>query len=213
VRDDREDHVGRPPDPARHEEVLTRAVAYLAERGLANLSLRKLANAMGTSTNTISYQFGSKEGLIEAALARARATSLEVLERIRAEQPEPSVADGIARLWDWWMEDRQRLVSTRLSMEAMMASDEDVAPERRPELLSFWIDYFAEWIVAERGCELEEAVVHSTLLMAVLSGLVIDLHSTGDVVRIHASLEAYLAAWQTGRVGVGQPPVGKGRVS
>lgn len=189
--------MGRPPDPARHEEVLTRAVAYLAERGLANLSLRKLANAMGTSTNTISYQFGSKEGLIEAALARARATSLEVLERIRAEQPEPCVADGIARLWDWWMEDRQRLVSTRLSMEAMMASDEDVARERRPELLSFWIDYFAEWIVAARGCELEEAVVHSTLLMAVLSGLVIDLHSTGDLARIQRSLEAYLAAWQT----------------
>jgi hypothetical protein len=79
----------------------------------------------------------------------------------------------------------------------MMASDEDVARERRPELLSFWIDYFAEWIVAARGCELEEAVVHSTLLMAVLSGLVIDLHSTGDLARIQRSLEAYLAAWHT----------------
>jgi hypothetical protein len=33
--------------------------------------------------------------------------------------------------------------------------------------------------------------------MAVLSGLVIDLHSTGDLARIQRSLEAYLAAWQT----------------
>ncbi|MFE4197020.1 TetR/AcrR family transcriptional regulator [Paenarthrobacter sp. NPDC056912] len=188
--------MGRPPDPARREEVLVKAVAYLAERGLSNLSLRKLASAMGTSTQTISYQFGSKEGLIEAALARARATTLGVLEEIRAEQIRPSVADGIVRLWDWWLEDQENLVSTRLSMEAMMTSDEDLSSERRPELLSFWIDYFADWILVERDGSRQDAIVQSTLLMAVLSGLVIDLQSTGDRQRTQSSLHAYLAAIQ-----------------
>jgi AcrR family transcriptional regulator len=189
--------VGRPPDPARREEVLARAVAYLAERGLSNLSLRKLATAMGTSTQTISYQFGSKEGLIEAALARARTTTLGVLERIRAEQIQPSVTNGIAKLWDWWLEDQKNLVSTRLNMEAMMTSDEDLSSQRRPELLSFWIDYFADWFLLERGGERQEAIVQSTLLMAVLSGLVVDLQSTGDRKRTQASLESYLSAIQT----------------
>ena len=188
--------MGRPPDPARKEEVLSKAVAYLAERGLSNLSLRKLAAAMGTSTNTISYQFGSKEGLIEAALSRARLTTLGVLEDIRSNQIVPSVADGIADLWAWWLEDARNLVSTRLSMEAMMASDDDVAPARRPELLSFWIDYFADWIQAERPIERSDAVAQSTLLMAVLSGLVIDLNSTGDRDRIDHSLTTYLNAWR-----------------
>lgn len=185
--------MGRSVDPARHEEVLERAVTYLAERGLSNLSLRKLASAMGTSTNTISYQFGSKEGLIEAALARGRAITLDVLGRIREEQEQPSVRDGILRLWDWWMEDRRNLLSTRLSMEAMMASDDDVPRERRPELLSFWIDYFTDWMLAEHDCGRQEAVIQSSLLMALLSGLVMDLQSTGDRPRIEASLRAYLA--------------------
>lgn len=187
--------MGRPPDPTRREEVLARAVAYLAEHGLSNLSLRKLAAAMGTSTNTISYQFGSKEELVEAALGRARATTLEVLQRIRTSEPKPTLSQSIEGLWDWWMEDRRNLVSTRLSMEAMLASDREYPQERRPELLTFWIEYFADWVQGELGCSRDHAVAHSTLLMALLSGLVVDLQSTGQTDRIKASLDLYLAAW------------------
>lgn len=185
--------MGRPPDPERREEVLTRAVAFLAAHGLSNLTLRKLAAAMGTSTNTISYQFGSKEGLIEAALDRARAVTLDTLDGIRAQEPAVDLNAAIEQLWDWWMADEQNLVATRLNMEAMVAADEDVPRDRRPELLSFWIDYFAQWVCAERACSREEAVTRSTLLMAVLSGLVIDLQSTGDAARTRASLISYLS--------------------
>ena len=186
--------MGRPPDPERREEVLTRAVAYLADYGLSNLTMRKLAAAMGTSTNTISYQFGSKEGLIEAALERARAVTLEALERIRSQEPAPDLNTAIVQLWDWWMEDRGNLFATRLNMEAMVAADDDVPRERRPELLSFWIDYFADWIRVERGCGKDEAIAQSTILLAVLSGLVIDLQSTGATARIRRSLRSYLSS-------------------
>lgn len=196
--------MGRPPDPTRREEVLSRAVSYLAEHGLSNLSLRKLAAAMGTSTNTISYQFGSKEELVEAALGRARATTLEVLQRIRSQEPRPSVADSVRLLWEWWMEDRRNLVSTRLSIEAMMVADKEYPKARRPELLTFWIEYFAAWVQTEANCSRREAVIQATLLMAVLSGLVVDLQSTGQTDRVRSSLDAYLSAWDGTTVGPSQ---------
>jgi AcrR family transcriptional regulator len=186
--------MGRLPDPGRRDEVLSKAIEYLVEHGLSNLSLRKLAGAMGTSTNTISYQFGSKEKLIEAALERAQQTTLAQLANLRA-VPERTIADTILHLWDWWMENPRNLLSTRLRMEAMMASDQDVALDRRPELLSFWIAYFTEWIEDERHCETAQALTESTLLMAVLSGLVVDVQSTGDTERARRALVSYLSPW------------------
>ena len=187
--------MGRPPDPTRYDEVLTGTVAYLADHGLSNLSMRKLAAAMGTSTNTLSYQFGSREALIEAALERARTTTLAVLEEIRARPEASSAADGIAGMWEWWLQDRRNLVSTRLSIEALTSTPQDLPPERRPALLGFWIDYFATWIEEDGQDDREAAVQQSTLLMALLSGLVIDLYSTNDRSRIESSLHAYLSAW------------------
>jgi AcrR family transcriptional regulator len=184
--------VGRPPDPLRREFVLDRAVAYLAEHGLSNLTMRRLATALGTSTQTISYQFGSKENLIEAALGRAKETTLGILDTVRREEPSSTVSQGILHLWSWWMSDPKHLVSTRLNMEAMMAPDDALAADRRPRLLSFWIDYFAQWFRQDHGCDYEEATIRSTLLMAVLSGLIIDLDTTGDEQRVHTAMLSYL---------------------
>lgn len=186
--------MSQPKNLARREEVLTRAVAYLAYNGLSNLTLRKLAAAMGTSTNTISYQFGSKEALIDAALGRSRSITLGELNRIQEEQPGIDVYTAVHRLWEWWMEDRRNLAATRLNMEAMVASDEDVPPERRPGLMTFWIDYFAKWIRREARCSADEASIRSTLLMAVMSGIVVDLQSTGDTDRAQTALYSYLDA-------------------
>lgn len=187
---------GHPKDPSRREEVLDRAVGYLADNGLSNFTMRKLAAAMGTSTNTISYQFGSKEGLIEAALERARAMTLGALERIRDDHPETGPYGGVRGLWQWWMEDRRNLFATRLNMEAMMASDQDVPKERRPGLMTFWIDYFSVWIQEDIACSRQQSIVLATQLMAMLSGTVTDLQSTRDVERVQTALYDYLTAME-----------------
>ena len=45
--------------------------AYLAEHGLANVSLRPMARALGVSVNALVHHFGSKDELVVAALRRA----------------------------------------------------------------------------------------------------------------------------------------------
>src|SRR5690554_1931768 len=84
--------MARPPTPERRGEILEMAIAYLAQNGLANLTMRSLASSINATTSVISYQFGSKEKLIEAALARARTANLAMLEDLRSTDPNTTVA-------------------------------------------------------------------------------------------------------------------------
>src|SRR2546430_12050912 len=77
--------VGRPPDPDRRAATLARAADYVLEHGLADLSLRPLAAALGTSTRMLLYDFGSKERLIAAVLAEARRREAALLAEQRRE--------------------------------------------------------------------------------------------------------------------------------
>ena len=80
----------RPVDPHRREAVLEKAADYVLEQGLADLSLRPLAKALGTSTRMLLYDFGSKERLIHEILAEIRAR----LKHKKATQPLALAAAG-----------------------------------------------------------------------------------------------------------------------
>lgn len=181
--------MARPPAPERKGEVLELVIAYLAEHGLPNLTVRKIATAIGTSTSVIFYQFGSKEKLLDAALARARNANQQMLDRMREEDPSTTVATAFRELWSWWMRDPSRLAYSRLNMEAMM-TDSDLSDEARAELLEYWIDYFGKWLIRD-GHKPEVARRLATMILALQSGLTIDLISTRDQVRLDETVIAF----------------------
>ena len=178
--------MGRPPAPERRDEILELAIAYLAQNGLANLTMRSLATAINATTSVIFYQFGSKDKLIEAALVRARTANLAMLEDLRSSDPHASVAQAFVEIWDWWMREPPRLAYSRLNMEAMM-TDAALSDETRAELLSYWVDYFSRWLVQD-GHAPADARTLSTLLLATQTGLTVDLISTRDHERLRTSV-------------------------
>lgn len=151
--------------------------------------MRRLAVSLGFSTNVISYQFGSKNGLIEAALVRSRTSQRAVYERLLEAKPHATVSEGFITIWNWWMADASHLAYSRLSIEAMLASETPV-PEIRQSLLAYWVDYFAEWLRRD-GHEPHRAVELATLLLAVQSGLIIDVVSGGDRERVTAAMHNF----------------------
>ncbi|MFB7876713.1 MULTISPECIES: TetR/AcrR family transcriptional regulator [unclassified Nocardia] len=64
--------MARPLDHRKRAELLAGVVAYIAANGLAELSLRPLAAALGTSSRMLIYYFGTKEELLVQALATQR---------------------------------------------------------------------------------------------------------------------------------------------
>lgn len=78
-------------DPARHtkERILDAAEQLFADHGFAATSLRMVTGEAGANLAAVNYHFGSKEQLIDAALARRieplTEERLKLLDRIEAE--------------------------------------------------------------------------------------------------------------------------------
>jgi len=72
--------VSRTANADRPDELIDRIVPYLTVHGIAGLSLRPLAKAIGSSPRVLLYYFGSSEKMIDRVLARLRDRHVEILE-------------------------------------------------------------------------------------------------------------------------------------
>ena len=86
-------------ESARRAELLERAYRHTREHGLVGMSLRPLAQAVGSSPRVLLYLFGSKDGLVRALLERARADELALLQAVRRDQG--TLAEAALALWRW----------------------------------------------------------------------------------------------------------------
>ena len=64
----------------RREEILAACVDEVVTRGLANVRVGDVADALGVSRALVFYHFDTKEALLEAALEHAVARDLERLD-------------------------------------------------------------------------------------------------------------------------------------
>jgi AcrR family transcriptional regulator len=173
---------------ARQEELLELAYRYALRHGLAGISLRPLAEAIGSSPRVLLYLFGSKDGLVQALLARSRTEELALLAEVRARGG--GAGDAVGRLWEW------------------------LAEPRRADLLRLWAEGYARSLVepdgpwagfAARSVEDWLAVLadvlgpghdpaEPTAMLAVLRGGMLDLLATGDAERTTAGVRRQVAA-------------------
>jgi AcrR family transcriptional regulator len=89
--------------PRKHELVQA-AVRYLADRGIADLSLRSLAAATGTSARLLIYHFGSKERLLAEVLAALQGRLRDSFSEVLAAQNPSSYARYLKRNSRDWIE-------------------------------------------------------------------------------------------------------------
>jgi AcrR family transcriptional regulator len=185
----------KPAPSARETELLERAYAYSLTHGLADLSLRPLATAIGSSPRVLLFLFGSKDGLIRALLARSRTDELELLQQINSRYDDAPGLEVIAReLWTWLAAKERRPLMT-LWVEAYGRSL--VAPDGP------WADYarstVADWLELlataqpERERNSSRGEARRTGVLAMLRGALLDLLATGDTDRVTAAVEDYLA--------------------
>jgi AcrR family transcriptional regulator len=175
----------------RQVELLELAYRYVLQHGLADLSLRPLAGAIGSSPRVLLYLFGSKDGLVRALLARARTEELGLLERLRQRDANAPGDFGlvVAQVWSWLSADEHRALLT-LWVEGYARSLVD------PE--GAWAGFAAatveEWLTVL--AEAQPADVRDTAAgqaqrtsaLAVLRGAMLDLLATGDVDRTTAAV-------------------------
>ena len=155
---------------ARRGELLDAAYAYVLEHGLADVSLRPLAAAVGSSPRVLLFLFGSKDGLVRALLARARADEL--------------AAPKHRALLTLWLEGYSR---------SLVAPDGPWADFARAAVQD-WLDILADAQPSSDTVD-AEAEAERTLVLAVLRGALLDLLATGDVARTSRAVRTIMAEY------------------
>ncbi|WP_116709628.1 TetR/AcrR family transcriptional regulator [Actinomycetospora cinnamomea] len=186
---------GTAPDggSARQQELLEAAYAWVLERGWAGMSLRPLAEAIGSSPRVLLFLFGSKDGLVRALLARSRADQLAVLDAVGDSGDLATVG---ARVWAWLAAPEHRAL-LRLWLEAYTRSVGDAGDG---PWAGFAARTVADWdaLLARHQPpahrDTAAGVAERALLLAVLRGALLDLLATGETARLDAAVGAHLAA-------------------
>ena len=187
-----------PAPSARRDELLELAYMYALEHGLADVSLRPLAAAVGSSPGVLMFLFGSKEGLVRALLARARSDELALLSDLRRTGDSPGLGAVAAQVWTWLAADRHRPLLV-LWVEAYARSLVD--PDG--PWSGFGRGTVDDWLEVLAGAQpaterdSPDGTAERTLVLAVLRGALLDLLATGDLTRtteaVHRQLRALLA--------------------
>jgi AcrR family transcriptional regulator len=184
----------RQPESPRKRELLEAAYEYALDNGLADLSLRPLAKAIGSSPRVLLFLFGSKDGLTRALLARARQDELAALATLRARQEEAGLAEAGREIWAWLAAPSHRtLLALWLEGYARSLAGQSGPWERfAAETVEDWLQLLAtRQPAARRRTKAGEA--ERTLLLAVLRGALLDVLATGDADRATRAVEHYLA--------------------
>lgn len=175
----------------RRGELLGKIVEDLLARGAADLSLRPLAERVGSSARLLIYHFGSKEELVAAALAAVR-RHIGASLQARAAQVKPQTLPAlITMVWDWATETyNQRYFRLLFEVDGLAMFDrlnfsEDVARANSAVWITL-IDRAAGRLA--QGGDLFSA--HSTLILGAFTGLLQEFLTTGDRARTTRALGA-----------------------
>lgn len=186
-----------PAPSARRQELLERAYRYVLEHGLADMSLRPMAAAVGSSPRVLLFLFGSKDDLVRALLARARADELALLARLRgsagAGRGGGSLGDTAAAVWGWLIAPEHRSL-LRVWVESYAKSLTEPAGSWAGfarSTVDDWLSLLAE-AQPHHARDTPAGVAQRTLVLAVLRGGLLDLLATGDVARPTRAVKSFL---------------------
>jgi AcrR family transcriptional regulator len=173
-------------DRSRRERLLAEVISYLAAHGTANVSLRGLASAIGTSHRMLIYHFGSKEGLLVEVVRAIEARQREVLSQLI----ESDVDAGM----DFWRQVSHRRLHpfARLFFEVygQALQHRSWAEPLLDGVVDDWIAPVASALTA-RGVAPQDASAEARLGIAVARGLLLDLLATGDRRAVDAAARCY----------------------
>ena len=170
---------------SRSEELLEKAYVYVLEHGLGDMSLRPLAEAIGSSPRVLLFLFGSKDELVRALLDRARADELALLAALGDDPTD--LATACRTTWRWLADPRHR----RLLVLWVEAYGRSLVDPDGP-----WSGFaratVEDWLrILGRARDADRA--DCTLALAVLRGALLDLLATGDRRRATAAVERFIA--------------------
>ncbi len=187
--------------------LLRRCLAYFLRYGVADLSLRPLAAATGTSARMLVHHFGSKDELIAAVMAQVRKKAQTLLDfPVAKDRRIQASTDVMLPFWKS-LTSKTNLPYLRLLFEVQILAIQ--SPARFKQYL---MDTSGTWLRLIEGASPpgRDRVAIATLCTAVIDGLLLELLSTGDVRGTSDALSLFVAQ-RSGRKRRRRPALARSR--
>lgn len=183
------------PAPGPRDDLLARAVAWFAEHGVGDTSLRALAAGIGTSHRMLNYHFGSRTGLLAAVVEAVERDERATLERLLTAHDDPFAAGA-----EFWRQvsDRAAVFGPlffELASHAMRG--EAYAASLRTWLGEGWQAAFAT-AYEGMGMPPDHADALARISVAAARGLVLEAAVTGDRAAVDRAMETWSAIVASG---------------
>ena len=184
--------MSRKPEPGRKQELLEQILDHLLDKPLSSLSFRTVASALGVSTFTLVYQFGTRADLVSEIVRAISARQADIEERLTA---NPGTLDtyyeNLGISWRWTLDPRNRQLQ-RLEFEASMleALDPDTHDFSRT-LYSTWLRVGQESLESF-GLSATDAAIEARIMVDAFYGLQYDLVVNRDEAGATAAFERLL---------------------
>jgi AcrR family transcriptional regulator len=169
-------------------DLLNRVIAYLAEAGVGDRSLRQIAAGAGTSHRMLIYHFGTRDALLVEVVRAVEERQRVVLAGLRSHTPREMALEFWHRLSDPALAPYERLFFELYG--AALGGQESVAPVLDGIVTSWLTD---ESMFA--GLPLAQA----RMALAFSRGALLDLLATGDRAGVEAAVLAFVdLLWPSG---------------
>jgi AcrR family transcriptional regulator len=184
--------VGRTPDKAKRKALRAAIARHILSHGVADLSLRSLAEALGTSARMLLHYFGTRDVLLREALEGVRDQEDSRIQAWFENQPEDkrTLRDFLAWYWPQLI-DPKHLPFLRAGLEIYALGIKD--PEHFGSVLENPLAYWLRLVkkpLASKPTREEESL--ATLALAITRGLIIDFVATEDAARIKRTMDKFI---------------------
>jgi AcrR family transcriptional regulator len=156
--------------PDRGALLLDEARRLVAGGGLAAITHRAVESAAQVPHGSVTYYFGSRDGLVHALVDRMVAECEDQVAAIARQQAAGSDIDTVARNIAAWMDDNRELHLARLELELAAAREPELRDRMTDAARVFW--RMCEPLAAAAGSEDPER--DGRALAAMVDGLLLD---------------------------------------
>lgn len=177
-------------DARRRDELLNATAAYLLRYGVAGMSLRPMAAAIGTSARLLIYHFGTKEQLLIEAMGVIRAQARAGVEAMLHDAPvNGDLGDLVRGFWRWCTSAKNHAYLRLLfEVHGLALQYPKTYAGYLEGSITHWIELLTGALRTRLGREAESV---ATLIVGTIDGLLMDYLSTGDLKRTSAALESF----------------------
>ena len=182
--------VTREKDESLKRELLERAVNYALEHGFSGLSLRPLAEGIGSSARMLIHHFGSKEALMGLMVEQIEGQFLALTERLLGEGIPP--VQMLETLWTTFTQpELERVTRSLFELWGYALIHPQGLESLRESLVTAWVVRLSS-AYEQAGLTLEQSELLAALTVATVHGLLLQRLTVGQETRSQEAFEHFV---------------------